>query len=300
MAAARVEGKRQLLHEMRLGHMRHADGVAEDIVDQLLRYVVRRDYAAPIDNPRRILDIGSKDGTWIRNMSAQFPSCKVRGCEGFLVGDKGMPPLSRNCRIDLVNLCKRFPYGDGQFDYIHQRLMGFYTSIEMWALRMREIYRMLSPGGYVELVELDPDPVHCGQSAMAVNGWIKEKLIGYDIDLGAVRYLDKLLRLAGFTDIHHHAVEVPMGGGTLARGQVMLRLVNLIYSSIYGALLDEASKSKTDEATAMPRGHERDSVMELSSSWEDCQDLMDAAQDEFEANRTSVIFRFYWARKPLE
>jgi hypothetical protein len=33
---------------------------------QLLAYIVRNDYVAPIQQPRRILDVGCLEGSWVR------------------------------------------------------------------------------------------------------------------------------------------------------------------------------------------------------------------------------------------
>ncbi|KAI8055394.1 S-adenosyl-L-methionine-dependent methyltransferase [Syncephalis plumigaleata] len=214
----------------------------DQLVQQLLRYVTRRDYAAPLENPHKILDIGAKDGAWIKDMSKQFPTCKIRGCEGFLLSDKKTSPLPHNCRIDLVNLCRRFPYGDNNFDYIHQRMMSFYTPVEVWAYRASEIFRMLRPGGYVEFVELDHDLIRPGPSAVTIHDWIREKLLLQGIDLTVVRHIDQLLQMAGFTDIHRHTIEIPMGPWGLVRGQVTMRLVSLIYSSVHQALLEGSNE----------------------------------------------------------
>ncbi|KAI9598149.1 hypothetical protein BDF19DRAFT_411489 [Syncephalis fuscata] len=283
----------------------------DHLVQQLLRYVIRKDYAAPITKPRRILDIGAKDGAWIVSMGKQFPSCKIRGCEGFSLDESSKSALSPNCRIDIVNLCKPFsnvcsitrtPYSDGYFDYIHQRMMSFYTPLEVWAFRISDAYRMLRPGGYIELVELDPDIAPLGRCCKILNGWMKENLLAQGIDI-------KLLQLAGFTDIHHHAVEIPIGSWGSVRGEFTWRFMKMLYFSVYKAILAIPHDIDPNDTLiywarnmarlpALPDDFDTIPSSPIDPNKDPFMALARSAKNEVNVERATAKFHFYWARKP--
>ena len=56
---------------------------------------------------------------------------------------------SNNC----TDVLKRLPFPDNYFDYIHQRLIVFGVQTHSWPSLLRELMRILKPGGWIELNE---------------------------------------------------------------------------------------------------------------------------------------------------
>src|SRR5690348_2801367 len=65
-----------------------------DFQHYLLRHAFHGNYAAPIRDPRSILDVGTGTGRWAREMAVQFPSANVIGL------DIVLPPLDAEGRTD--------------------------------------------------------------------------------------------------------------------------------------------------------------------------------------------------------
>lgn len=63
----------------------------------------------------------------------------------------------RNNAYFKVHKCRQEPlsFADDTFDYIHMRMLLCRFTHPEWVRLLREIMRVLKPGGYLEIVDLD-------------------------------------------------------------------------------------------------------------------------------------------------
>ncbi|KIK61406.1 hypothetical protein GYMLUDRAFT_42990 [Collybiopsis luxurians FD-317 M1] len=100
-----------------------------------------------------------------------------------------------------------------RFAYAHQRLLIAAMNDSLWRKAISELFRVLAPGGWVELVEIEAKDVHwdVGPSSTKVQSILTslygEK--GVICDLGA--YLPTLLKEAGFVEVQCVARNSPLG-----------------------------------------------------------------------------------------
>ncbi|KAJ3753788.1 hypothetical protein EV360DRAFT_52857 [Lentinula raphanica] len=129
--------------------------------------------------------------------SAQFPA--------------NHPPqlhFSVNSVADLPN-----PEWSNTFTYVHERLLTFAMNDSLWRSAVSELFRVIKPGGWVELVEMNVD----------LSGWSvgpnSTKLIAFsDAAFGAKGvikdlsvYLPRILKEAGFVDVNCKPRGILMG-----------------------------------------------------------------------------------------
>ncbi len=60
-----------------------------------------------------------------------------------------------NVKFELLNILDGLPYPDNSFDFVHMRLMIIAFRSTEWPVVLKEIFRVLKPGGLVQLVESD-------------------------------------------------------------------------------------------------------------------------------------------------
>lgn len=60
-----------------------------------------------------------------------------------------------NVKFDLHNIVNGLPYPDNTFDYVNMRLLIVSLKTTEWPMVIAEIFRVLKPGGLVQLVESD-------------------------------------------------------------------------------------------------------------------------------------------------
>lgn len=199
-----------------------------DFQHYMLRYALRGNYAAPLNRPASILDIGSGTGRWAMEMAQLFPSTNVVGTD--LVEPKadslsnGIGKRPDNYTFVQGNILERLPFADGTFDFVHMRLLLFAIAKEKWPAVARELVRVTRPGGLVESVETGPQ--RDGGPAM-------DMLVQWITDASARRGVDPLLgpHVAGFLEnaglksVVKREVLLPVGSyggrlGTMAAADV--------------------------------------------------------------------------------
>ncbi|KAK0702699.1 S-adenosyl-L-methionine-dependent methyltransferase, partial [Lasiosphaeris hirsuta] len=114
----------------------------------VLLYDKKKLFHAPVENPQRVLDIGTGTGIWAIEFADQFPSASVTGTDVSPNQPEWVPP---NCRFVLEDANLEWGFSDDVFDLIHVR--GLTGSINDWKKFYEEAYRCLKPGGWIEHTE---------------------------------------------------------------------------------------------------------------------------------------------------
>lgn len=58
-----------------------------------------------------------------------------------------------NVNFQVGNVLKRLPFPDNTFDLVHLRLFIVALKREEWPILMKEVYRVMKPGGFMQMVE---------------------------------------------------------------------------------------------------------------------------------------------------
>ncbi|KAK4074666.1 hypothetical protein Purlil1_12885 [Purpureocillium lilacinum] len=107
-------------------------------------------FDAPIDRPKRILDVGTGTGIWAMVMADAYPSAQITGTDISPIQPTWVPP---NCISQIEDAQLEWTYRPESFDFVHMRAL--YGSISDWAELYRQAYRALAPGGWVEDFEIN-------------------------------------------------------------------------------------------------------------------------------------------------
>ncbi|KAF9072812.1 hypothetical protein BDP27DRAFT_1445532 [Rhodocollybia butyracea] len=163
----------------------------------------------------RILESGAGTGIWALEFSAyilQRHNLRL-DIECIDISDKQFPqkyPSNIHFSIHSVtNLPKKWR---NSFSYIHQRLLIVAMNESLWNKAINQLFEVLIPGGWIELVEVEAKTLEFGVGPCSkrlvslITSFYKAKgVIG---DLGM--YLPNLLERVGFTDIHCESRRVPI------------------------------------------------------------------------------------------
>ncbi|CAG8499242.1 14292_t:CDS:2 [Ambispora leptoticha] len=100
-----------------------------------------------------ILDIGCSSGGWLLDMADEFKNSVFVGLDIKAAEfPKDSPP---NVAFIECNVLDQIPFPENTFDYVHQSGMLPSYKANEWRVVLRDIVRVLKPGGYVEISELD-------------------------------------------------------------------------------------------------------------------------------------------------
>lgn len=188
-----------------------------DIIHHLLTLSIDdKLYLAPLEKKEitQVLDVGTGTGIWAIDFADEFPNAEVIGTDISPIQPAWVPP---NCKFEIEDFTENWTFHSNHFDYVHMRYL--YGSVPDWEGLIKQAYRVLKPGGWLECFEASPmiysdDGTVEPTSAMAE--WGKFFLEGgkkmgrtfqpLDDDL-----LEKGMEAAGFENMEVKKMKVPIG-----------------------------------------------------------------------------------------
>jgi SAM-dependent methyltransferase len=159
-------------------------------------------YMAPLkkDKVRGVLEVCHGSGIWAVEMAAEFPQAKVFA---FDIRTNPVPfnPLPPNLLFQRADLTKGLPYMSKSFDYIHQRCGGLTATYDQFLGIFEEYYRVLRPGGYVEILEVNCEFRNSGPITERIFGIIRAVAAKRGVICAKLGEFDVLLKKAGFNKV---------------------------------------------------------------------------------------------------
>ncbi|KAG1842155.1 S-adenosyl-L-methionine-dependent methyltransferase [Suillus subalutaceus] len=116
-----------------------------------------KNYVIPTEdegNFQHVLDLCSGSGQWVIDVAESLPNAEVHGVDLALpqiFGNSEIPSNAQFHRVDLLN--QPLPFADRYFDIVQMRIV---PSIPNRIDLLKEIGRVLRPGGYVTFLEPGP------------------------------------------------------------------------------------------------------------------------------------------------
>lgn len=78
-------------------------------------------YLAPLDNPQRVLDVGTGTGIWAIDFADEHPQAEVIATDISPIQPSWVPP---NCRFEVDDMEEDWTFDENYFDYIHVRTLS--------------------------------------------------------------------------------------------------------------------------------------------------------------------------------
>ena len=116
-----------------------------------------------------------------------------------------------NIELSIESISSLPAEWSGTFAYVHQRLLLAALTIDMWKSALAEIFRVLKPGGWVELVETTSRIPHVGPCSIKLNSMKFALYAHKNLLVDHKKQLRGLLLGAGFVGIECIDHPVPIG-----------------------------------------------------------------------------------------
>ncbi|GJD00495.1 methyltransferase domain-containing protein [Colletotrichum higginsianum] len=150
----------------------------------------------------RVLDLGTGTGIWAMDYGDDHPGAEV-GIITTIAADRRVYSVPPNVKFEIDDIEDSWTYSQ-PFDYIHSRMMN--TSISNWEEYLRQSFKYLNPGGWLELQEFalpvsDDDTLteeHALYQSMKYLGEAAAKTNRAFVDLDALK---PMMEAAGFVDV---------------------------------------------------------------------------------------------------
>ncbi|KAI5463782.1 S-adenosyl-L-methionine-dependent methyltransferase [Mariannaea sp. PMI_226] len=167
----------------------------------------------PVRSPRRILDCGCGPGDWAVDVAQQYPNAEVLGIDVSPHVLPQNPPDNVELQVDDLN--GRFTFESNYFDLVHSQAMAGGIHANRWRSYIRDIFRVLRPGGWCQMVEIYFNAQSDNGSLTrdhALSRWSRRYLQSAQPykDPRAPLQLENWMRSAGFTEIETRLLTLPM------------------------------------------------------------------------------------------
>ncbi|WYZ35863.1 hypothetical protein EsH8_X_000510 [Colletotrichum jinshuiense] len=171
-------------------------------------------HSAPIENPQKVIDIGTGTGIWAIDMGDEFPEAEVIGIDLSPIQPTWVPP---NVRFIVDDAEAEWVWPANTVDFVHARHMCM--AIKNWPRLLSQAYESLKPGGWVELQELRfylqcDDGSMPGPEEYGYGRFVDLCMAGFrsfGIDPLAIERNSELLRGCGFENVVEKVWKVPIG-----------------------------------------------------------------------------------------
>lgn len=189
---------------------------------------------APISSPKVIVEAGTGNGIWALEMATQYKDAKVLGLDlkppAFHHGNPA------NLQYTQTNLSESWPMNDNSVDlYVHietphitnrhqlivlnsrtlysifQRNMCLNIQKDEWPKVLGEMFRVLKPGGYIELLEPDLWHHNLGPVQQAFQQFYREQCQALELDLEISNSMTGTIEEIGYVEVEKRILDIPIG-----------------------------------------------------------------------------------------
>ncbi len=157
---------------------------------------------------RRVLDVGSGPGDWAIAIGEKYTSAEVVATDISVFQPTDVPP---NVVFQIDDVTEEWTFTQA-FDFIHIRnLSGAFSD---WAAIYREAFKHLKPGGYLEVIDLEPIqmPKSSPNSYVSIfTGAVQAASEKAGTPVGVGHLKRSMLEGVGFRSVRTTVLDVPIG-----------------------------------------------------------------------------------------
>ncbi|KAI9287934.1 hypothetical protein BC943DRAFT_334930 [Umbelopsis sp. AD052] len=189
-----------------------------------------------------------------------------------------------NCNFVVGNLVHELPFEENSFDFVFMQLVGMGIPNEQYATVLSHLYKLLKPGGWIELVEVRfvefrLITYHTCSFSYSLYFWClmdgEQVYRGEKTTLHYNAEIDLKLSDTGYVNINGMKIRIPVGGWGGKLGEVFLEDIVGAYKSL--------------QPVVQP-------ILNYSDA--DYQELLDNLPVEANEVKQEVNLFMNWAQKP--
>ncbi|OLN92127.1 Demethylmenaquinone methyltransferase 1 [Colletotrichum chlorophyti] len=169
-------------------------------------------HSTPLDKPQKILDVGTGTGIWAMDMGDEYPEAEIIGIDLSPIQPGYVPP---NVHFVVDDAEAEWLYADNSVDYVHLRNMAPF--IKNWSKLLAEAYRVLKPGGWVEIQEMrwrfdcDDNTQGPDYSLTKMVEYFVQAAAKFGFESDATQTNPARLKAVGFVNQGHDVKKIPLG-----------------------------------------------------------------------------------------
>nr|CAG8553010.1 9364_t:CDS:2 [Entrophospora candida] len=218
----------------------------------IYRFIWHGNFSSPVDDvlkssfakndKAKVLDIGCGSGNWLLEMAEEYPNANFVGIDISPIFpneyDSNKPTNVAFLKFDALSE-SGLPFPDDTFDFVYQKFMGLFINENKWMKHIEELIRITKPGGWIEIMDIDPFPYDAGPILTSfLKSRINRKIV-FDIPL-------LFNQKSELITVHSQERPNPIGSWGGKVGEYMLKNVKLIVDSLKPYILPELGLSEQE------------------------------------------------------
>ncbi|KLO08442.1 S-adenosyl-L-methionine-dependent methyltransferase [Schizopora paradoxa] len=237
------------------------------------RYICVDDFKLEEDG--RVLDSGAGSGVWIQGLAKTVPNTvQVFGTD---ISSNNFPEtLPANVHMSIASSTSLPQEWSNKFNFVHQRFLLIALRRKQWTEALSEIFRVLKPGGAVQVVESSPS-MSKGPAMEEAYRLLKEFFDRVGLFVDVAENVDKLLGAVGFEDVKVVTGQLPVGKKWGSSGEQGTRALKPGFHKMASPML----------------------AMGLINSESEYLQMLDKMEAEWDEHGVHFLPRLVTGRKPL-
>lgn len=192
----------------------------------LTRIAWRSNFSSPMheklmNGNAKVLDLGCGTGRWLLDMAEDYPDSTFVGVDisPFFPDSNETPP---NVGFLQCNVNDGLPFPDSTFDFVCQRNMITSVTINEWENFVKEMIRVVKPGGYIEMFEMELINENSSPEFKCIEDLIELGLESTGIVPHLQRSIPSILEsIPNLKDIRNETISIPVGNWGGKIGEMM-------------------------------------------------------------------------------
>ncbi|KAF7295429.1 S-adenosyl-L-methionine-dependent methyltransferase [Mycena indigotica] len=240
---------------------------------------------APVDLDKKasVLETGTGSGIWVVDLAGRKSNIDIVAVDIESRNWPTSPP--KNIEFILGTVLELPKEWDNKFALVHQRLLLLALAREQWPVALKEMYRVLKPGGWVQLGETKiwpndfKDPARpCTEKLATLYRALADSK---ELYIDCAESLGKMLAAAGFTNIKGEIRMQEMGVWAGERGEAWRKDWVGVFNGIETSVMDNNG-------------------FDVVKSMEEYDLLLDGFEEECDTVKGGALeFIIFYAQKPL-
>ncbi|CAJ0868002.1 9730_t:CDS:2 [Entrophospora sp. SA101] len=222
----------------------------------IYRFIWHGNFSSPVDDvlkssfakndKAKVLDIGCGSGNWLLEMAEEYPNANFVGIDISPIFpneyDSNKPTNVAFLKFDALSE-SGLPFPDDTFDFVYQKFMGLFINEKKWMKHIEELIRITKPGGWIEIMDIDPFPYDAGPILNCFLESMSELLLSKGINRKIVFDIPLLFnQKSELITVHSQERPNPIGSW----GGKMLKNVKLIVDSLKPYILPASGLSEQE------------------------------------------------------
>ncbi|CAG8504240.1 14677_t:CDS:2 [Funneliformis caledonium] len=199
-----------------------------------------------------VLDVGAGPGTWIFDMSSEFPKSQFTGVE---IQSFMLPTIHpSNTKFIKKDILQGIPFPPNSFDFIHMRNMTLCFTEEQYEIIIKGLVDLLKPNGYLELSEPEMASLNMGPISQIISNEMIKFLSSRSMNPFINEKLHELLEKSGLKHVTRQDVLLPTSE---LDGKVGALYGHIIFSGLLGLkdILAKQMKLTKNEINSLLDGY---------------------------------------------